>query len=319
MDRYYANRYTFIFQGAGTEFRKHISTMDESRLDTLKRYCTRVKDITGMSIWEYINGGLTVGEDEELFDQVSIYTLNCSIYEIYRSMGYIPQFLLAYSMGIYSALYCGEALTFEEGLLLVIKAYECMRGAMGSNKGAMASVIGLRKEDAEEIIMKLGFGAYMEVVNENNEYSIVVSGLTPFVEKFMEVALQEGALKVIPVKTGIAYHSMFVADAAQSFSTFVESSKVGDLKYPMVACTNQQVITCWEDIKNELCRNVKSTISWRKTVEKSILLGADRFMEVGLGASLSRVSKIINSECEFISYDQLANKGRVKGRVRAAN
>lgn len=319
MDRYYANRYTFIFQGAGTEFRKHISTMDESRLNTLKRYCIRVKDVTGMHIWEYINDGLTTGEDEELFDQVSIYTINCSIYEMYRSMGYMPRFLLAYSMGIYSALYCGGALTFEEGLLFVIKAYGCMRHAMGSHKGAMASVIGLRKEEVEEIIAKLGAGAYMEVVNENNEYSTVVSGLKPFVEKFMERALQEGALKVIPVKTDIAYHSMFIADAAQDFSAFVESCKVVNLKYPMVACTNQEVITGREDIKKELCRNVKSAISWRKTIEKSILLGADRFLEVGLGASLSRISKIINGDCEFISYDQLVNKGGMKERTRAVN
>ncbi|HEX3027865.1 MAG TPA: ACP S-malonyltransferase [Clostridia bacterium] len=300
----------FIFQGAGTVFRKYLENLDTKTFERLEKCCKLASKETGMNVFNYIRTGSAKDWDEELLDQIVIYSINCCIFETYIAYGYIPRYLLAYSMGIYSALASGGAYGFEDGLRLVIKAYECMKRSMGALAGGMASIIGFNRKDIEHLIGIIGAKEKVEIVNENNEYSIVVSGIKEYVEALMEMATEEGALKVLTIKTNIAYHSKFISGELGDFEEYVNELKLKHLKFPIISSIRQNVVKNDMDIRNELCLNLKSPLSWRKTIEKACSLGVYNFLEVGLGASLTRVSVLNSSQSEFLSYKKIIKENK---------
>lgn len=305
MNSYKNNKYAFIFQGAGTEFRKYLNDLEPDHLDYIHGYSHIVKKKTGIDLWTFITEGNPKNHEFFLVDQLAIYTINCSIYNLYHSMGMQPYILIGYSMGLYSALFAGEAVSFEVGIDLIINAYSFTKQSMGSKYGAMASIIGLSIDDLKDVIEKSGCEEFVEISNQNYEYSFLISGIEDKVEIVLKKAEEEGALKVLRIKANFPFHSRFVEDGAFKFLQYLEKQCINNLRVPLITCTNQNIIRYKSDIKYELYSNLKDNISWLNAVNKADALGVNKFIEMGLGEPLSKLSRLISKKNEFLGYEKM--------------
>ena len=72
-------------------------------------------------------------QDHELNTQFMSYIFSCAVSDILKSKHVKPNYISGYSMGLYAALYCGQAVTFTEGIDLIRKAFELIKINHGEN------------------------------------------------------------------------------------------------------------------------------------------------------------------------------------------
>lgn len=307
MDR--QDHWAFMFPGVGMDYKKHIHALEQLKPGQLKKACEVVEEITGKKVWGFIHNNDAVEEENEndILEQLVSYVLNCITYELYKERSMTPTIASAYSMGLYSALACAGAVSFETGVELIIKAYECMKSSMTGKEGSMASIIGLTRDNIRELLEKEGFQGEVEIVNENNEHSLVIAGVKHRIQEAVECAKAEGALKAEEIRVSLPYHSSLLKESANEFIQFIQRVKIEDMAFPLISCIDGEVIRTSEAIEEELAKNLISGLSWMKAIEKMGVLGARRFVEVGTGDALSRVSRFINSSFEFFPFQKVVN------------
>lgn len=88
----------------------------------------------------------------ELSPQVLAYCLSCSVTDFLKNKLGNPSIIAGYSMGLYAALYCGNAITFQNGLIIIKAAFELMKESAGDNKYGVATIVGLDRADINKIL-----------------------------------------------------------------------------------------------------------------------------------------------------------------------
>lgn len=292
-------KYAFIFPGAGMSDLRNIikgdigSTMKEILHD--KAHISR--NVTGIDVWKYISSEEKVSI-EELADQVVLHTVNCSIGEFLLKQGINPSIICGYSMGIYSALVCGKAISFENGLDMVQNAYFIMKKSLKDKCGAMAAIIGLNRNELESVIAKSNTTYPVEIANSNGKFNMIITGIYEDVHLVMQFAENEGAFKVIDIKVSLPYHhSYFFSDAAEGFLNYLRNVKILDLQIPLMSSIDQKIMTSSSDVRFELYKNIKSSMSWHETINMMAQNGINNFVEVGMGNSLQKIVRTINKGC----------------------
>ncbi|KJB84629.1 hypothetical protein AZ66_29865 [Paenibacillus sp. E194] len=64
----------------------------------------------------------------------------------------------------------------------------------------------------------------------------------------------------------------------------------------------QTTIQSASDLKKELIKNMTSPMNWNASILKLGEWGIDSFVEVSLDDSLTKISRIINLEYEFLTF-----------------
>ncbi|MBN1198364.1 MAG: ACP S-malonyltransferase [Bacteroidales bacterium] len=239
--------------------------------------------------------------DHELRTQYIAFIYGCSISEILQEQGIFPDLLCGYSMGIYAALVQGEAVSFENGLLLIRHAFQEISYTTMTGRFGMAGIIGLTEPDIKKILKEF---PEVEISNQNSAYSFVLSGHQCDLEKTLAIARTEGAFHARMLNVTIPYHSHFLKSAALQFAKFVYSIDVQSLKIPMISVLTQELLHSQEDIKTELVENLYKHFNWHATQQRMLRMGMNRFIECGPGKSLKKNSKFIEGDYQFISLEE---------------
>ena len=213
-----------------------------------------------------------------------------------------------FSLGELSALGHAGALGFKEMLSLVMKRAELMQQASEEVKTQMAAVLKLDNDTVRELC-----SAYDSVypVNFNCPGQVTVSGDAVSMPDFMEKVKVAGG-RAVPLKVSGAFHSPFMAKAAESFRKILGAESFGKLGLPVYA--NLTARPYGDDIAAVLGEQMSSPVLWEDTVRAMIDAGADTFIEIGPGATLSGMIKRISKEVETYSISSMDNFEKIKER-----
>jgi malonyl CoA-acyl carrier protein transacylase len=297
-------KYVFLFQGVGNEYHKLLHMLDQEQLELLKHYCSIVDKELGMDLWDYLYNSTVTKFNRAFNNCIAIYVIDNIVYRKYMDLNIKPSMFLAYSMGLITALACGKAISFEAGLHTIINVYEYSQGAVRKDE-AMAIVVGLTCEEVVKIINRNNLEGYVEIASENNEYCIVVSGHRSGVDEVMAMAANEGALKVLDINAPFAFHSHYTIKGINKHIEFLAKLRMDDSEVPIISVYNQNIIKASDDLKKELMQNLTSRMYWKTSIEKAASMGIHGFVEVSLGDSLTKFSKLINTNCDFFTYSKL--------------
>ncbi|MBN1631676.1 MAG: ACP S-malonyltransferase, partial [Thermoleophilia bacterium] len=113
----------------------------------------------------------------------------------------------------YSALVASGRMTFADALRVVDIRGRGMQACADEQGGAMAAILGLENEVAEEICASL---SDVWLANYNAPGQVVISGSTESVVAAGEFAKERGAARVILLPVSGAFHTPFMAGAAAS-------------------------------------------------------------------------------------------------------
>ena len=203
-----------------------------------------------------------------------------------------------HSLGEFSALVAAQAISFEDGLKLVVQRADAMQQACQTSDSTMAAIIGL---DAS-IIEKYCQNSEGIVVpaNYNAKTQIVISGDRKTIEKTCQDLSQLGAKKTIILQVGGAFHSPIMAPAKKTLQAAIDNTEFKKPICPIYQNVSTHPSIDQEILKSNLIEQLTAPVKWYQTIENMISDGALKFIEVGPRNVLTGLNNRINRDIECV-------------------
>lgn len=235
------------------------------------------------------------------FTQPAIYVHSYIVYELLSQAGILPDMVAGHSLGEYSALAAGGAVSYEQGLNLVKLRGELMQKAGDSMPGAMAAIIGLEDSDVESICADAARAGIVGIANYNCPGQTVISGSVEGVDKAVELAGKAGAKRAIKLNVSGAFHSPLMESAIGQFKQALNETDFRTPKVPVYFNVTAQPVSTTVEIRDLLSRQLLSPVQWTATIRNMIKDGGSEFLEIGPGNVLSGLLRRIEKAVPGIS------------------
>ena len=178
-----------LFPGQGSQY-VGMGSDFYNRFDLAKKTFNTVDETLGFSLSKFILNGPENKLQLTQNTQPAIMTVGVSIFNVLRQEFGLnlnnARFFAGHSLGEYTALVCGGALTLEKAAYLLRERGKSMQNAVPSGQGAMMAIIGMTLDEIEDEINLLSKENICEISNDNSNTQIVVSGKKENIEKFNE-------------------------------------------------------------------------------------------------------------------------------------
>jgi malonyl CoA-acyl carrier protein transacylase len=203
---------------------------------------------------------------DTLENQKLSYIVNCSMCDLYNRRGFMPQFVVGYSMGIYSALYAAGFYSFETGLAILEKAFHLIRDLCScrSDRYGMGLVLGLTQENLRNLIFKEGGGG-INIAVYNGKHNFVIAGKEEELAFSLDKAHELGALGVRRILTGHPYHTAFLKDVSEELSRFLKTFEYYEPLSQVVSLMNGSFISK-RDLIDTVVRKIYSPLRFDDAV-----------------------------------------------------
>lgn len=221
--------------------------------------------------------------------QLSTYVLSLVVHDAVRALGVRCHRAAGHSLGEYSALTALGALPLGGGAALVAERGRAMQLAADGRPGAMAAILGA-DDQAVAAACDTAAGAVW-VANSNAPGQAVVAGDPAAVAEAGEIAKRLGARRVLALPVGGAFHTPFMAPAAERLRAALADTQFLDAEVPLVANVDglpHQHADQWADL---LLAQLTAPVRWRQSVERLVDDGVQVFLELGPGSVLTGLSK----------------------------
>jgi [acyl-carrier-protein] S-malonyltransferase len=243
------------------------------------------------------------GSMEELTrtDRTQLTILTCSVatWKVLEEEGASFRIAAGHSLGEYSALVATGHLSFADALRVVEVRGRGMQACAAKRGGAMAAVIGLDAEVLEGICSSL---SDVWLANYNSPGQVVISGAVDSVREAGELAQARGAKRVVPLPVSGAFHTPFMAGAAEALAQALDDVKftqgasrffsTTELRYPHP-----------DELAGVLARQLMSPVRFTQSMET--ILGSadvpDEGLELGPGGVLTGLMKRIDRDFRIAS------------------
>jgi [acyl-carrier-protein] S-malonyltransferase len=211
-----------------------------------------------------------------------------------------PDMVAGHSLGEFSALVANNALSFEDGLILVSKRANAMQKACEDHPSTMAAILGIDDSKAEDICRSITEEIVVPA-NYNSPGQLVISGSLKGVEIACEKLKAAGAKRALPLKVGGAFHSPLMESARVELAAAINSTVFNRPICPIYQNVNAQSVTNPDIIKENLVLQLTSPVRWTQIMQNMIADGASTFIEVGPGNVLQGLVKKVKPDIEALS------------------
>jgi [acyl-carrier-protein] S-malonyltransferase len=211
------------------------------------------------------------------------------------------------SLGEYTALYFAGALSFEDGLVLTRLRGRLMQEASEAQPSGMTSVLGLEREEIEEVCAGIrSEGGVVCVANLNSPGQVVISGAKEALETAAVRLEEAGARRLIPLSVAGAFHSPLMAPAAERLKAKLLETDVRDAALPVLSNVTAEFTTTPEQIRENLVRQLTNPVRWEASMRRLLSDGFGEFVEPGPGRVLAGLMKKIDREAVVRGYPDAA-------------
>lgn len=145
----------------------------------------------------------------------------------------------------------------------------------------------------------------MSIANYNCPGQIVITGEQAAVDAAGMALKEAGARRIAPLKVSGPFHSQMLSGAGEQLAQALEEVQIADTFLPYVANVTADYVTEASEVKPLLAKQVASSVRWQQTIERLIADGADTFVEIGPGKTLSGFMRKINREMTVYNIDKL--------------
>lgn len=272
--------FAVLFPGQGSQKVGMGAELFESRPDLLG---DTADEILGWSLREMCLEGPEEALTRTEHAQPALYAVSYALWEAFReTVGQDPVAMAGHSLGEYTALAAAGAFDFATGLRLVAERGRAMADAADAEPSGMAALIGVNPGDAEKVAeARRDQGGRLSVANLNAPGQVVVAGAEEDLEWLAENGAGYGVRRVIRLNVAGAFHSDFMAPAAERLEAALRDSEIGEPQLPVWSNTTAQ--PHGTRLVETLVDQVVSPVRFAESLENMAATGVSTFVHVGPG------------------------------------
>lgn len=282
----------FMFPGQGCQKQGMGKDLYE-QFPMAREILEKGNDVLGWRITDVMFEGTELELMETRNTQPSVF-----LYEVALAMSQNdvqPDVVAGHSLGEFAALVIAGAISFEDGLRLVLnraligqKAYET-----APVKTGMGAVIGLSDEYVAKRIKEIWdeTGEAIYFANHNGPGQVVITGTKKGVRMACKAFMAEGAKKAVPLAIGGSFHSPFMNEAKKELGAIIESIDIKTPRIPIYQCVDAMPHTNPDEIRANLIEHITSSVLWTNMVNNMDADGVVDYYEVGTDDTLQKIVK----------------------------
>jgi [acyl-carrier-protein] S-malonyltransferase len=168
--------------------------------------------------------------------------------------------------------------------------------------GGLVSILGLSDGDVRGICREASPDGKVDVAVVNAPGHTVIAGEAGPLGRAVAIARERGA-RVFRLPISVPSHTPIMQDAAREMSRFIATLRFRDPETPIVSNISANLLTRAEDVRRELADQISHAVEWARCVVTMHDQGADAFVELGPGQTLTRIIRRIRGEAHAISAD----------------
>ena len=280
----------YLFPGQGAQFPGMGRDLYEGS-EKAKDLFEIANSILGFKITE-----IMFGDDADSLKQTKVTQPAIFLHSVIfaRLMGdsFAPSMVAGHSLGEFSALVAAGYLSFEDGLKLVSNRAVAMQKSCEATPSTMAAVIGLENHIVEDICSKIN--ETVVPANYNCPGQLVISGSVEGIEIACKRLLEAGARRALRLPVGGAFHSPFMESARVELEKAIDNTSFLKGLCPIYQNVTASPVTDPNKIKENLKKQLTSSVKWTQTMEQMINDGLSSICELGPGKVLQGLFKKVD-------------------------
>lgn len=236
--------------------------------------------------------------------QPAILTTSVAALRVMESEGFPrPDFVAGHSLGEYSALVAGGALSLTDAVRTVRKRGEYMQEAVPVGTGAMAAILGADVETVAAACAEAAQGEICSAANINSPNQIVIAGAAAAIDRAIEIVKARGAKRAVKLNVSAPFHCAMMMPAQDRLALDLNELEFKDLAPPVVTNVDARPINKGAEARDALVRQVSQPVRWLESVEFLATQGVQTFIEIGPGKVLSGLVRQINRELRCLNVE----------------
>lgn len=208
------------------------------------------------------------------------------------------------SLGEYTALIYGGALSFEDGVKLIKERGRIMGSSLPKGLGGMAAVLKLDEEKIKLLLERTREFGTVEGANFNCPGQVVIAGEMEAIKNSVKIAKELGGISV-PLKVSGPFHSSLLEKASFNFFENLKCSHIKPFNKLVYSNVKGAIYEEKDDVKDLLRKQIMSSVLFEKTIRDMLDRGINTFIEVGPGKALRGFVKKIDRSAKVLNVENL--------------
>lgn len=301
----------YLFPGQGSQSVGMLADFHDLGND-IQEHLARASDTIGVDLTTLVAHGPDKRLNQTEITQPAILATSIGLYSMTRRFGLeLPSAAAGHSLGEYTAAVASGMVDFETAVRLVHERGKLMQSSVPVGVGSMVAVLGLSDETVQEICA--ADDGSVEIANYNSPGQVVIAGKLTEVQRVSKACSENGARRVVPIEMSVPSHCSLLDNAQRQLNEVLSPLEFQRSNFEIYQNVNATVASESEVFKQNLIRQISSSVLWHQSIYAMIGDGVDTFIECGPGRVLTGLMRRIDHGVKAVC---LSSRATFEERIR---
>lgn len=312
----------FLYAGQGSQK----AGMGKDLYEAYPKYRETVDAVLSAEYRKLIHEGTLESLSKTENTQPCMAAFAAGVTAVLKDNGILPDAAAGLSLGEYGALHAAGVIDAKSYVEITAFRGRAMAEAAEGKTCSMSAILGMGSAQVEEACQKTlaqlrakgDTDSFVALVNYNCPGQYVICGDEAAVAEAEGILKEMGMKRSIRLNVSGPFHTPYMAPAAEKLGTFLNRIDFAKPEIPVVLNVTGDYYDGQSDLKKNLCAQIQNGVHFEESVTRLMEDGADTFLEIGPGNTLSgfvkKTAKALGKEVTVYTIDNAENISEVLGR-----